>query len=324
MLRRGFLKTLAVAAITSVSAAGYAWAAYPERPITIIVPWAAGGGTDATARIIGSLLEKELGQPVNVVNRTGGSGVVGHEAIAAASPDGYTLGLATVEIGMLHWQGLTQRDYKDYTPIALMNLDPAGVQVRADAPYNTVSDLLDDIKKNPGKFKASGTGQGGIWHLAIAGMLDSLNIDPSTVRWVPSQGAAPGLQDLVAGGVEIVPCSLPEARSLIDAGRVKSIAIMNPERNPAFPNVPTLAEQTGSQWAIGAWRGIVGPKDMPADVTKRLADALDKIYKSTEYNDFMNQRGFGVKFAAGEEFLAFWKKSDEDLGAVMKKVGLAK
>jgi tripartite-type tricarboxylate transporter receptor subunit TctC len=187
-----------------------------------------------------------------------------------------------------------------------------------------VNELLDDIKKNPGKFKASGTGQGGIWHLAIAGMLDSLSIDPSTFRWVPSQGAAPGLQDLVAGGVEIVPCSLPEARSLIDAGRVKSIAIMNPERNPAFPNVPTLAEQTGSKWAIGAWRGIVGPKGMPEDIAKRLAEALDKIYKSKEYNDFMGQRGFGVKFATGEEFLRFWMKSDEDLGAVMKKVGLAK
>jgi tripartite-type tricarboxylate transporter receptor subunit TctC len=324
MLRRNFLKTLAVAVVSLVSFAEYALAAYPERPVTLIVPWAAGGGTDATARIIGSLLEKELGQPVSVVNRTGGSGVVGHEAIAAAAPDGYTLGLATVEIGMLHWQGLTERGYKDYTPIALMNLDPAGVQVRADAPYKTVNELLDDIKKNPGKFKASGTGQGGIWHLAIAGMLDSLGIDPSTFRWVPSQGAAPGLQDLVAGGVEIVPCSLPEARSLIDAGRVKSIAIMNPERNPTFPNVPTLAEQTGSKWAIGAWRGIVGPKGMPEDVTKRLAETLDKIYKSKEYNDFMSQRGFGVKFATGEEFLKFWMKSDEDLGAVMKKVGLAK
>jgi tripartite-type tricarboxylate transporter receptor subunit TctC len=324
MLRRNFLKTLAVAVVSLVSFAEHAQAAYPERPVTLIVPWAAGGGTDATARIIGSLLEKELGQPVSVVNRTGGSGVVGHEAIAAAAPDGYTLGLATVEIGMLHWQGLTERGYKDYTPIALMNLDPAGVQVRADAPYKTVNELLDDIKKNPGKFKASGTGQGGIWHLAIAGMLDSLGIDPSTFRWVPSQGAAPGLQDLVAGGVEIVPCSLPEARSLIDAGRVKSIAIMNPERNPTFPNVPTLAEQTGSKWAIGAWRGIVGPKGMPEDVTKRLAETLDKIYKSKEYNDFMSQRGFGVKFATGEEFLKFWMKSDEDLGAVMKKVGLAK
>ncbi|MDQ4059937.1 MAG: tripartite tricarboxylate transporter substrate binding protein, partial [Pseudomonadota bacterium] len=182
----------------------------------------------------------------------------------------------------------------------------------------------EDIKKNPGKFKASGTGQGGIWHLAIAGMLDSLGIDPSTVRWVPSQGAAPGLQDLVAGGVEIVPCSLPEARSLIEAGRVKSLAIMDEQRNPVFPNVPTLKEQTGSAWAIGAWRGIVGPKGMPADISKKLTEALDKIYKSKDYNDFMSQRGFGVKFAAGEDFLKFWTKSDEDLGAVMKKVGLAK
>jgi tripartite-type tricarboxylate transporter receptor subunit TctC len=325
MLRRVFLKTLALGAALSLMAGGEtARAAYPERPITIIVPWAAGGGTDATARIIGALLEKELGQPVNVVNRAGGSGVVGHEAIAASAPDGYTLGLATVEIGMLHWQGLTQRDYKDYTPLALMNLDPAGVQVRADAPYKTVNDLVEDIKKNPGKFKASGTGQGGIWHLGIAGMLDSLKVDPSTVRWVPSQGAAPGLQDLVAGGVEIVPCSLPEARSLIEAGRVKSLAIMDEVRNPAFPNVPTLAEQTGSQWAIGAWRGMVAPKGLPADVTNRLVDAFDKIYNGTEYKEFMNQRGFGVRFASGDAFLAFWKKSDEDLGAVMKKVGLAK
>src|SRR3712207_241256 len=134
-------------------------------------------------------------------------------------------------------------------PIALMNLDPGGVQVRADAPYKIVNDLLEDIKKNPGKFKASGTGQGGILHLAIAGMLDSAKIDPSTVRWVPSQWAAPGLQDLVAGGVEIVPCSLPEARSLIDAGRVKSIGIMNSERNSTFPNVDRKSTRLNSSHA---------------------------------------------------------------------------
>ena len=328
MLRRVFQRAMAAAvlfaALSPLVAVGPALAAYPERPITLIVPWAAGGGTDATARIIAQVLERELGQPVNVVNRTGGNGVVGHDAIAAATPDGYTIGLATVEIAMLHWQGLTQRSYKDYTPLALMNLDPAGVQVRQDAPYKTVNDLIEDIKKNPNKFKASGTGQGGIWHLAIAGMLDNLSIDPRSVRWVPSQGAAPGLQDLVAGGVEIVPCSLPEARSLIEAGRVKSLAIMDPSRNPVFPNVPTLKEQTGSDWAIGAWRGIVGPKGLPEDVSKRLIAALEKIYNSKDYNDFMSQRGFGVKYAAGDAFLTFWTKSDEDLGAVMKKVGIAK
>ena len=121
----------AALALSMVSAP--AMAAYPERPITLIVPWGAGGGTDATGRMIGSLLEKELGQPVNVVNRTGGSGVVGHSAIATAKPDGYTIGVATVEIGMMHWAGLTDLTGKDYTPIALYNYDAAGFQVAADS-----------------------------------------------------------------------------------------------------------------------------------------------------------------------------------------------
>ena len=129
--------------------------AYPERPITIIVPWGAGGGTDATARIIATVLEEEVGQSVSVVNRTGGSGVVGHSAIAEADPDGYTLGLATVEITMMHWQGLTDLTWEGYTPLALMNEDPAGVQVPADAPYESLQDLLDAIEADPGALHAS-------------------------------------------------------------------------------------------------------------------------------------------------------------------------
>src|SRR5829696_2247484 len=128
--RSKFFGLIAASALALVS--GIAQAAYPERPITMVVPWGAGGGTDATARIIGSLLEKELGQPVNVVNRTGGSGVVGHQAIAAGTPDGYTIGLATVEIGMMHWQGLTELSGTSYTPIGLVNADPASINVRAD------------------------------------------------------------------------------------------------------------------------------------------------------------------------------------------------
>src|SRR5687768_10452612 len=163
----GALAALALAAAPLPAAAQ----AYPARPITLIVPWGAGGGTDATARIIASLMEKELKQPINVVNRTGGSGVVGHQAISSATPDGYTIGLITVEITMMHWAGLTQMKHTDFTPIGLVNSDPAGVSVRVDAPYKSVKDLLAAIKANPGKFKASGTGQGGIWHLALAGLL---------------------------------------------------------------------------------------------------------------------------------------------------------
>jgi tripartite-type tricarboxylate transporter receptor subunit TctC len=301
-----------------------AQAAYPERPITLIVPWGAGGGTDATARIIGALLEKELAQPVNVVNRTGGSGVVGHAAIASAPTDGYTIGLITVEISMMHWQGLTELSGASYTPIGLVNADPAGLQVRADAPYKNVSDLVAAIKANPGKFKASGTGQGGIWHLAIAGMLQDMKVDPAAAPWVPSNGAAPGLQDLVAGGVEIAPCSLPEARSLIDAGKVKSLAVMADKRAALYPNVPTLKEATGSNWTMAAWRGIAAPKGVPADVRDKLVAAIKKIVASKDYTDFMTQRGFGVIYEGPDEFAKFMAKADADLGATMKAVGIVK
>jgi tripartite-type tricarboxylate transporter receptor subunit TctC len=303
---------------------GPATAAYPDRPITLIVPWGAGGGTDAVARILASLMEKDLGQPVNVVNRTGGSGVVGHQAITAGAPDGYTIGLITVEIGMMHHQKLTELNGASYTPIALVNADPAGIQVRADAPYKNVSDLLSAIKANPGKFKASGTGQGGIWHLAIAGLLRDQKIDPAALPWVPSNGAAPGLNDLVAGGVEVVPCSLPEARALIEAGKVKSLAIMDPQPSALFPKVPTLRQELNTGWTTAAWRGIAGPKGMPADVQKRLLASVQKAYESKEYKEFMASRGFGMIWAGPEDFAKFMAKSDADLGAVMKAVGIAK
>ncbi len=297
---------------------------YPARPITLIVPWGAGGGTDATARIIGSLLEKEIGQPVTVVNRTGGSGVVGHSAIASAAPDGYTLGMATVEIGMMHWQGLTELTGASYTPLGLVNADPAGVQVRTESPYKTVNELLAAIKASPGKFKASGTGQGGIWHLAIAGMLRDQKIDPASVPWVPSNGAAPGLQDMMAGGVDIAPVSLPEARSLIDAGKVRSLAIMNDKPSALYPNVPTLKTAIGSDWTMAAWRGLVAPKGIPAEARDKLSAAIRKIAAGKEYNDFMSSRGFGVIYAGPEEFAKFMAKSDTELGATMKAVGLVK
>jgi tripartite-type tricarboxylate transporter receptor subunit TctC len=328
MPRPSSRRTLLAAAFAGMALAAAALPAaaqtYPARPIQLIVPWGAGGGTDATARIIGSLLEKELGQPVNVVNRTGGSGVVGHAAIASAAPDGYTIGLATVEIGMMHWQGLTELTGASYTPIGLVNADPAGIQVRADAPYKTVQDLLAAIKANPGKFKASGTGQGGIWHLAIAGLLRDQKIDPAALPWVPSNGAAPGLQDMVAGGVEVAPVSLPEARSLIDAGKVKSLAIMNDKPSALYPNVPTLKAAIGSDWTMAAWRGIVAPKGIPNDVRDKLAAAIRKVANSKEYTDFMASRGFGVIYAGPDDFAKFMAKSDAELGATMKAVGIAK
>ena len=325
MLTRKSFSKIFLAGVVALTGWSQALAqSYPSRPLTMIVPWGAGGGTDATARIVAALMEKEMGQPVNVVNRTGGNGVVGHSAITTAPADGYTIGMITVEISMMHWAGLTQLSPSDYTPLALMNIDPAGVTVRADSPYKNLNDLTAAIKANPGKFKASGTGQGGIWHLALAGMLKDLKLDVGAVPWVPSNGAAPAMNDLAAGGIEFVTCSLPEARALIDAGKAKPLAIMSNQPSGLYPNTPTLKAASGSNWTIGAWRGIAAPKGLPADVQAKLGAVLKKIYDSQDYQGFMQQRGFGVVYADAKGFEQFMAKGDADMGVVMKSLGLAK
>jgi len=321
---RHFLLASTSAAVLFFAMSSSVLAAYPERPITLIVPWGAGGGTDATGRMIGTLLEQELGKPVNVVNRTGGSGVVGHSAIANAKPDGYTLGVITVETGMMHWAGLTELTGEDYTPIALYNYDAAGFMVSADSPWTSAKEALDAVKANPGGHKGSGTGQGGIWHLALAGMLNTAGIAPDAAPWVPSKGAAPGLQELVSGGVDIVTCSIVEAAALIDAGKVKALAVMDTDRNAAFADVPTLQESADLDWQMAAWRGLAGPKGLPDDVTATLTAAFEKVWKSAEFQDFMNGRGFGLVWKPGDEFSQWMSDSDAALGGVMKAVGLAK
>lgn len=325
MFFRYWARTIAIL-LLSLGIAHTAHAAdnYPTRPITLIVPFAAGGGTDGVARIIGTLLEKELGQPVNVVNRAGGNGVVGHAAIAAAATDGYTLGMVTVDITMLHWAKLTPLTGRDFTPLALMNIDPAAIIVRSDAPYKKLDDLLKAIKANPGKFKSSGTGLGGIWHLAMAGMLKDVGIDTSSVPWVPSTGAAQAMNDLVAGGVEFVTCSLPEARALIDAGKARPLVIMSDKASSLYPNVPTLQAAANSKWTLGAWRGVAAPRNLPPDTQAKLGSALKKIYDSKAFQDFMASRGFGITYADAKAFEQFMLRGDADMGATMKSVGLVK
>lgn len=175
LTRRAFAAALGCAALTiPLSATGQGW---PAKPVVMIVPWGAGGGTDATARMIATLLEKEIGKPVPVVNRTGGSGVVGHAAIASAAPDGHTIGVVKLEIGGMHHQGLTDLDHKAYAPIGLYNSDPAATFVGADSPYADIGALLEAIKASPDRaLKASGSAQGGVNHLAMVGMLKASGI----------------------------------------------------------------------------------------------------------------------------------------------------
>jgi tripartite-type tricarboxylate transporter receptor subunit TctC len=196
--------------------------------------------------------------------------------------------------------------------------------VRVDSPWESAQDVLDAVAAAPGEHKGSGTGQGGIWHLALAGMLDTAGIAPDAAPWVPSQGAAPGLQELAAGGVDIVTCSVVEAAALIDAGKVKALAVMDTQRLDAFPDVPTLEEATGLDWQLSAWRGLAGPKGMPEDVVATLSAAFEKAWNSDQFQEFMKGRGFGLVWKPGPEFAEWMVESDASLGKVMAAVGLAK
>lgn len=328
--RRHILGGFALAATAALGlmpglGAGPALAEYPERPIEMIVPWGAGGGTDAVGRIFAQLLQENLGQPVNVVNRTGGSGVVGHTAIAKAKPDGYTMGVMTIEIDMMHWQGLTDLTHEDFDILGMVNADPGGLMVPSDSEWQDAAALRDAIKgAEPGTFKASGTGQGGIWHLNLLGWLMSEGIPVEAVTWVPSEGSVAGLTDMVAGGVNMVPSSLAEGRALIEADKVLPLASMSAERQALFPDTPTIKEATGSDWQLSVWRTIVVPKGLPEDARARLAEAVKAAYDDPTYQNFMNERGFGLRWMGPEEASAQVASDDASLGAVMKEAGLAK
>ncbi|WP_332686426.1 tripartite tricarboxylate transporter substrate binding protein [Bosea sp. (in: a-proteobacteria)] len=316
------LKTLMLAA-TFAATAFSASAAWPERPITLLVPWAAGGGTDAVARILAAGLEKELGKPVNVVNRTGGGGVVGHTEIVNAKPDGYTIGLATAEVTTYYWSNTAPFTYEKLTPIALVNFDSAAFNVAANSPWANLRAALDDIRKQPvGHYKLSGMAAGAAYHLAFAGLLQLEGINPKSVTVVPSQGAAPGFQELASGGVQIVPSSLPEGKPMFDAGRVKALAVMSKDKISAFPTVPTVKDAIGKEYEGGTWRGLAAPAGIPADIAARLVEATEKVATSDLYKNFLAERGFGYAFAKGPVFGEFLAKQHKQNSEIMEALGL--
>lgn len=318
------LKTILISTAALALGAGAALAEYPERPITLIVSWNAGGGTDAIARMLAAELEQELGVTVGVVNKPGGGGVIGHAEMLSAKPDGYTIGFGTAELASFYWAGNAEFKASDFEPIGLVNIDPAAFQVSTDSPWADAKAALADIAAQPaGTYKMSGTGTGSAYHLAFAGFLKANGIDPLAVTLVPSQGAAPGFQELVSGGVQIIPSSLPEGLSMMQAGRVKALAVLAEERNPAFPDVPTAQEATGVDFAGGTWRGVVGPQGLDPAVIETLATAVAKVAASETFTTFMVEKGFGTANLDPAAFGTFLVEQHEQVGVIMNDLGIA-
>jgi len=299
------------------------FAAYPDKSVTIVCPWGAGGGTDRVARFLAAELEKEYGKPFTVVNKTGGGGAVGHGAGAYAKPDGYTLTLVTLEIANMHWMGLTELTYEDFDYVIQVNQDPSCVIVKADAPWHSITELLVDIAMHSGKYMFSGSSAGSIWDLSRIGLFDKVGVPMDYVKWIPTTGAAPSIVELLGGHIDVITCSAPEAAAQLDSRQLRALAIMADERNPKYPDVPTLKE-LGIDWSSGTWRGIAVPKGTPKEVINSLYGKLSKITNSEKYKDFMSKNGFGIKIGNSEEFSNFVEEQNTTWKKILKIGGYLK
>jgi len=315
----------AAAALAGGPAEGQAqecdWA--PERPVTYVVPWGAGGGTDANSRQLASQLEQHFGQPFNVVNRTGGNGVVGHSAIATAAPDGYTIGSATIEITTMHHAGLTELNHENITPIAMVDVVPASVLVANDSEFESLEQLLDYARENPGELTASGTAQGGIWHLALAGMLLAEGMEPDAIRWVPSDGAASAMQELMAGGVDVATPALSEGKALVESGELRALAYMHDQPMGALPDVPLTSENLDSGWTLAAFITVSGPEGLPENIACSYEKAAMEIFQTEEWAAFKESRGSEVVMMGSEELAEHLEQTSQDLGQTMEAIGIA-
>jgi tripartite-type tricarboxylate transporter receptor subunit TctC len=299
-------------------------AAFPDRPVQLIVPWAAGGGADTVTRIFADSFSKELGTPVNVVNRTGGGGLTGHTFIATATPDGYTLGVASPEIAFYKSLGLGDMTPDSFDLFSRLSLIPAGVTVRADAPWKTLPEFLKAVKDSPkGAFTASGTGTGGSWHIAAGGLLKAAGIEADKLRWVPSQGGAPALQDIAAGGLTAFTGSPIEAKALLEAGKVRTLALMTEDRPATFPDIPSTKE-SGVDWSYQNWFALVAPKGLPQDVRQKIFAAAQRTMAREEVASAMKARGITPVWDKPGEFDAYVKTFVEKGNAVLKDLGLTK
>lgn len=300
-----------------------AQAAFPSRPLQLVVPAPAGSRHGLSARLFAEYLAKEVGQPVEVVNPENTPALT-YGLMAGAKPDGYTLGYATVELTMLHWRGLSDIKHTDFTPLALLCEDPAGIHVRADSPWQSAKELADHIKANPGKLKASSTPAGGIWHLSTASWLGAVGLVPSVLPWIPAAGPAAAVEEMMLGAYDIIVCSTPEVRATPQAKQLRTLAVMARQRIPRFADIPTIQQAMGSAHVAGAWRGLIAPKNLDPAIAVTVTAAAKRAWDNKEFQAVMQRRGYMQAWLAGQDFALYMADSDAKLGATLKATGVVK
>lgn len=270
-------KTLLLLAMLATLPA--ARAEFPERPITLIIPFSAGGPTDVVGRVAAAKAGEILGQQIVVENRTGASGTIGMTATARAKPDGYTIGLATVSTHGTAPHLFPKLPYdpiKDFTPVSNLVTSPNILSVHPSYPARTLAEFVEYVRARPGVEGYANAGAGGVNDL---GMMWFLQITGAKMNSIAYRGSAPALTDAVGGIVPVIFDNFPSSQSYVKSGHLRALAITGTQRNPQLPDVPTFAEQGYTNYDVTAWYGVVAPAGLPADIRDKLADAFARAVR---------------------------------------------
>ncbi|HEY0823383.1 MAG TPA: tripartite tricarboxylate transporter substrate binding protein [Ramlibacter sp.] len=319
--RRFTLGGLALAAAAVAAPLGAHAQAYPSKPITIVVPFAAGGTTDILARVIGQALNKELGQSVVVDNRAGAGGNIGAQFAAKAVPDGYTLFMGTVgthAINQSLYKKLTFDPVKDFAPLTRVAMVPNLLVANPGKPYKNVKELIAYAKANPGRVNFGSSGSGSSIHLS--GELFNALAKVDMVH-VPYKGSAPAVTDLVGGQIDVMFDNMPSAIQHVRSGRLRALAVTTAKRSPELPQVPTIAEAGVPGYEATSWFGMFAPAGTPAPVVSRLNAALVKVLADPEVKKKLAEQGAEPYAEKPEQFAEFIRKEAAKWSKVVKESG---
>jgi len=298
-------------------------ASYPTKGISVICPWGAGGGTDACLRAFVEAMGKDLGVTLTVDNKTGGGGILGHQAIANAPTDGYTIGMITFELATYKKLGTSDLTWEDYDPLCRVNTDAATVTVNAEwAKANgiaTLSDFIAYCKAHPGEVQMGGSSNASVWHIGGGYLMQATGIDLQMITY--QEGAATAVQNAASGFIQGVTVSLAEARSFIQSGHLICLGVMDTVRNPAFPDVPTCIEQ-GYDITYFTQRGMAIPKGVDPAIKARLLQACEAAIKDPDFITFMNNNGQTIAWLDADGYAEFLKQSATDVANAMDVLGL--